>query len=61
MKYNEHNWIFYSALIIHYGPLLVVPNTMIADPSNQLYCHTQTEPLEVDAPELLDPKYGHQN
>ena len=31
------------------------------DPSPRPYIHSATEPLEVDLPEILDPKYGRQN
>ena len=51
----------YITLIIHFGKLLTVSHVMVDDPPRQLYCHELTEPLEIDKPELLDPKYGRQN
>ena len=47
--------------IIHFGKLLTVSDTAVNDPPHQLYTHELTEPLEIDEPELLDPKYGRQN
>ena len=32
-----------------------------AEPRQQLYIHSNTEPLEIDRPELLDARYGRQN
>lgn len=51
----------YATLILHFGKLLTVSGSMVDDPLHQTYRHEQTEPLELDEPELLNPKYGRQN
>jgi hypothetical protein len=62
MKNNENKWtsvVLLEAKHWRYFPkvsLLVEP-----DPGHERYCHTDTEPLEVDQPELMNSQYGRQN
>jgi len=62
MIYDDRYLVMQSLLTFSYGRILTISESEIEpDLPHQPYCPTQTEPLEVDEPELLDPKYGRQN
>ncbi len=62
MEQKKKDLMLPPLLTLKFGFLLKPAKTMLeTDSFHQPYIHEQTEPVEVDQPELLDPKYGLQN